>query len=179
MNDVPLSLLEYVSLQFGAGASPEAIRGALTAHNWSPEAIDHALSMVHAGILAQTAAISQGGPVANDAAHATLHAAHINPQLLRSMQEPLLAWIFRVGFASIFLINCVNAWVRPADFQGLLNSFPLPLIRDHTSLFIKFAGLNDLILGSLILSGKFKRYIWAWAGVWLAIVSLVKLVHIL
>lgn len=85
---------------------------------------------------------------------------------------------FRIGFASIFLVNSVAAWMRPDDFYPLLSSFPAAQAVGRIDLLVLAASFNDLILGGLILSGIAKKYVFAWAGLWLTMVSTIKLVSL-
>jgi hypothetical protein len=90
----------------------------------------------------------------------------------------IISILFQLGFASIFLVNGIIALGKPADFEGLLNAFPLAVQFGHIDWMITFAGINDLALGSLILLGKARKLMWVWAGLWLAMVSIIKLIYL-
>lgn len=85
---------------------------------------------------------------------------------------------FRMGFASIFLINSINAWLQPNDFIKLIENNPIIGLVGHIDLMVALIAVNDLILGILILSGRLKKLVYAWSGVWLLIVAAVKLMFL-
>ncbi len=168
MTSLPLNLLDYVGSQLKAGASPEQIRHNLSAHHWEAGDIDAALGVML--VVAQTApGVAQAKPPRTSGEQ--LAVSHIQP----SRKDIALSWIFRAGFAGIFLVNGATAWLQPAGFQELLGTFPLAQAIGHIELMVVFAGINDIVLAGLILSGKHKEIIWAWAGSWLALVSFIKL----
>lgn len=92
--------------------------------------------------------------------------------------ESPMAKIFRVGFAGIFLANGIIAALRPEDFMTLITGFPVTHAIGHADILVKLVALNDLLLATLILSGRAKKFVWAWAGAYLAAVSFVKLLSL-
>ena len=94
--------------------------------------------------------------------------------------EALLNLTFRLGFAGVFLINSLTAWIEPAAFSALLNREPTALLTRAVGLepLLALIAVNDLVLGGLILTGRCKTYVLAWAGVWLLAVTVVKMVSL-
>ena len=90
----------------------------------------------------------------------------------------LFGWIFTAGFSSIFLINSLNAALKPNDFIRLIAANPLSRAVGHYGIMTKLILVNDLIIGVLILTGWKKKYVWAWAGIWLLIVAGIKALYI-
>ncbi len=88
--------------------------------------------------------------------------------------DNILELLFRFGFAAVFLINTWAAIVQPSSFLKLIeNNFAAQLV-GHYSFQLRIIALNDFILGLLILSGFKKKYVYAWAGLWLMIVTFFK-----
>ena len=85
-----------------------------------------------------------------------------------------------VGLAGVFLVNALVAALQPADFTGLVDRSLLgrwiPAITGHWTAWA--IGLNDLSIGlSLIAASRSRRaraLILAWAGVWLFVVTVIK-----
>ena len=92
--------------------------------------------------------------------------------------DTFLQLIFRVGFASIFLINAVVAALRPEDFLGMLENNIIASRLGYHDLMIKFTMINDLLLGVFLLLGKYKRLVYPWAGAWLITVAGLKLMNL-
>lgn len=86
--------------------------------------------------------------------------------------------LFRLGFASIFLVNSLYAALRPSDFTELLYANPLTNSLGYTDTMVKAAMVNDLLLGVLILCGWRKKLVFAWAGVWLLMVTGIKTLNL-
>lgn len=95
-----------------------------------------------------------------------------------SFLEQLSHWLFRFGFASIFLVNAAYASLYPDDFTKLLSENAIAGPIGHASLLINIAMFNDLFLGIMILGGWRKTLVYAWAGAWLLIVAGLKLMNL-
>lgn len=87
-------------------------------------------------------------------------------------------WFFRLGFASIFLVNAVYAAIEPESFTDLLDANQIARLIGHAGLMVKFAMVNDLLLSILIVGGWRKRMVYAWAGAWLLMVAGLKLMNL-
>lgn len=98
----------------------------------------------------------------------------VRPGFLNALSGQL----FRLGFASIFLINSVYAALEPASFTQLLYDNPITNAIGFENAMVKIAMFNDLLLGMLILVGWRKKFTYAWAGVWLLIVAGIKLMNL-
>jgi hypothetical protein len=85
---------------------------------------------------------------------------------------------FVAGFASIFLINSLSATLQQGDLINLLAANPLSRSIGHYGVATQLIMVNNLLLGMLILSGWKKKYVWAWAGVWLLLVAIVEAFYI-
>ena len=89
--------------------------------------------------------------------------------------EPALLWLFRIGFASVFLINSIVALVDPSGFVKLMqNSLMGHFIHDFTP-WVRLIAANDAVLGLLILSGRYSSYVLAWSGLWFLTITVLKL----
>lgn len=95
-----------------------------------------------------------------------------------SVTEVLSHWLFRLGFASIFLVNATYAFINPDDFTKLLAENAIAKHIGHADLLVKCASVNDLLIGILILGGWRKKLTYAWAGAWLLIVASLKLMNL-
>ena len=93
--------------------------------------------------------------------------------------DRLLELAFRAGFASIFLINAVNAVVDPDSFKKLLAANILVPQALPLDALVQVAAVNDLLLGIFLLTQWKRKWVYAWAGVWLLIVASVKAGHFL
>jgi len=101
----------------------------------------------------------------------------LGAQLLggRWLEGALLA-----GMAGVFLVNAVVAALQPSDFTGLVGRslfgrwFPA-VAGDWTAWAI---GINDGLLGLCLVAAVWSRrnraLVLAWAGVWLLVVTLIK-----
>lgn len=86
---------------------------------------------------------------------------------------------FRVGFASIFLINAIVAWVSPQDFAKLVADTPFIGAQLAAIPGVVVAiGANDFVLGLLVLGGRWRRVVYVWASLWFLAITLVKVFHL-
>ncbi len=91
------------------------------------------------------------------------------------------------GLAGVFLVNALVAVLQPADFTGLVDRSLfgrwLPLFSGGWTAWA--IGINDGVLGLCLLaaiwSHRMRASILAWAGVWLLVVTLIKVssLHVL
>jgi uncharacterized membrane protein YphA (DoxX/SURF4 family) len=93
--------------------------------------------------------------------------------------SPLLTLIFRIGFASVFLINAIIAVVDPGGFVKLMQGSLLGGFITDFSPFVWLIGLNDFVIGLLVLSGRWRTWVLAWSGMWLLAVTLIKFSNLL
>lgn len=81
---------------------------------------------------------------------------------------------FRIGMGLVFIINSVTAIMQPSSFRKLIESNFLAHAIGHTQIMLYIIAVNDALLGMLIVSGIKRKYIYAWAGLWLFIVTFIK-----
>ncbi len=81
-----------------------------------------------------------------------------------------LDFLFRLGLSSFFLINSLTAWFSPAEFIDLLQVNSFTSIVVSPQLLVYFIGINDALLFLLILSGRWRKEIAIWAGLWIIVV---------
>lgn len=93
--------------------------------------------------------------------------------------DSLFDWVFRIGFATIFLSNTWTALVDPQGFVKLMEGNFLARMVGHFEVQVYIIAINDFLLGLLILSGFKRRLVYAWAGAWLIIVTFFKATSLL
>lgn len=165
------TLIQYVERQLRKAVDPQQVRQVLKAKGWTPQDIDIALSK--AGGAGETKRKEQLEPSAKPAPERyAASARQINLDFY-------VLWLLRLGLSSIFLVNSLTAWLDPSGFKKLLEaSFLTHWMANHTTL-IHLIMLNDLMVGVLILLGRWPLWVFAWAGGWLLAAALVKLTALL
>lgn len=93
--------------------------------------------------------------------------------------EQLGSWLFRLGFASIFLVNSAYAAFQPADFTDLLNANLIGKLIGHSDFLVKIVIVNDLLIGAFVVMHKYKKVVYIWAGIWLLIVAGLKMMNLI
>ena len=176
--EIPPAVLTYINTERAKGCSDTDIRAEFHTTGWPSELID--VAFVRSGL----SPLSTAKPGLAGPAQKAGRARHAAPELLTTMLQKVLtdnflSAVFRGGFASIFLINGIIAWIHPQDFIQLLSSFPIAAMLGFIPQMIAFTGLHDIVLGVLILIGVWRRYVLAWAGLWLSLVTLIKLVSLI
>jgi hypothetical protein len=85
--------------------------------------------------------------------------------------------IFRFGFAGVFLINALVAWLQPQDFLGLLQKSPVVNWLPGLGWLIPVIAVNDLLIAVVILAApkRYRPYVYAWVGIWFLAITLIKL----
>lgn len=78
-------------------------------------------------------------------------------------------YLIRFGLGVIFIANALTAIFAPNEFIELIkNSFVSTLLPMRPEIFVwAVIGLNDLIVGLLLISGFATRRVALWAIVWL------------
>lgn len=84
-------------------------------------------------------------------------------------------FLIRLGLGIIFIANALMAFFAPAEFIELIeNSFVASIIPISPEAFVPIViGLNDSVVGLLLISGFATRRVAAWATVWLIVVMVV------
>jgi hypothetical protein len=96
-------------------------------------------------------------------------------------QPPVMAptgLMFRLGLGALFLINALVAMMRPEDFAGLLEkSGVMGAVSSFGGLrsITLLIALNDAALGTLLISGKCRRFTNLAVGVYLLAITATKL----
>ncbi|MGH2810931.1 MAG: hypothetical protein ACRDIA_08630, partial [Actinomycetota bacterium] len=99
----------------------------------------------------------------------------------RSRRNSACMGLGLAGTAGVFLVNSVVAFIDPGPFVDLVRNSPLGAIVDFMdSGVLGFViGTNDLLLGAALLVAvpklRLRPVAFAWAGLWLLAVSLLKL----
>lgn len=179
---VPPELREYIKEERAKGVDEQAITETLHSNGWEEESIAAAFAELDAPAETATEPTLQTTQTGEAEPETKRRAKRLFTMKLGAEDNvrgnDILSILFQLGFASIFLVNGIIALGKPSDFQGLLQAFPLAVQLGHIDWMITFAGINDLMLGSLILLGKAREFVWVWAGLWLAMVSIIKLIYL-
>lgn len=85
----------------------------------------------------------------------------IRPKL--SLRPELL---LRIGLGLLFLTNAVTAWFNPDEFREILSTSFLGMLFGPTDWLIPVIGINDTVLGLLIMSGWWRTITAIWASLW-------------
>jgi hypothetical protein len=93
--------------------------------------------------------------------------------------EPTLHWLTRLGLACIFLSNSFGAFYDTSSYMDLMRTSFMGRFISDLRPWVEFIKYNDLLVGLLILSGFQQKYVWAWAGLWLIVASLIRFSAIL
>lgn len=160
-------LLTYISQQLEHGVSAAELTRTLSTAGWAEADLAEAFHTVQGNTV----------PSASAAGSGTVASKHLADVF--SDTAVLSSWFFRVGFAGIFLANALVAWFTPGDFLMLIQDNVLVQLTGYPHVYIMVAGVNDLLLALLILSGRWPRVVYVWASFWLMVVTLVKLLHLL
>lgn len=76
--------------------------------------------------------------------------------------------IIRIGLGLVFIANSYIAFVSPDEFNKLISeSFLMGLLPVSLDLFVKFIGISDGIVATLLLIGKLQKYVAVYASLWL------------
>jgi hypothetical protein len=103
---------------------------------------------------------------------------HRYPRFLRRKETTAWAlFLFRCGFAGVFLINALVAWLQPQDFLNLMNKSLVLSWLGELRWLIPLIAVNDLLLGLMILfvPKRYRPFIYAWAGLWFLAITVIKL----
>ncbi len=84
-------------------------------------------------------------------------------------------FLIRFGLGIIFIANALVAFFVPAEFTKIIkNSFVANFLPINPGTFIRIIiGLNDFIVGLLLISGFATRRVAVWATVWVVGVMIV------
>lgn len=104
--------------------------------------------------------------------------------ILPRVSTPLLDTVFLVGLAGVFIVNAVIALLEPQGFVELVASGPMGGLATGPAEPLIGPGIavNDFSIGLALLATQ--RYrglragVLAWAGLWLMVVTVMKLAAI-
>jgi hypothetical protein len=89
---------------------------------------------------------------------------------------------FLCGLAGVFLVNAVVALVQPSDFAGLVDKTVVARLLGYSSpgwvgvaVFVNDLSTGLGVLASIWAPRSIRLAVMAWAGVWLLVVTLVKI----
>ncbi|MGL4609738.1 MAG: hypothetical protein ACRCYY_08655 [Trueperaceae bacterium] len=93
-----------------------------------------------------------------------------------SWQKRLALRLFRFGFAGVFFINALVAWIQPSDFLILMQRSLATNWLGDLEWMIPVIAVNDLLLGLAILAApkRTRSYVYAWTGLWFLAITIVK-----
>ena len=94
------------------------------------------------------------------------------------MVAPATGLMFRLGLGALFLMNALVAILRPEDFAGLLDKSgvmnAMSRLGGLRSITLAIA-FNDALLGGLLISSKCRRFTNVSVGIYLLVVTAIKL----
>lgn len=101
-------------------------------------------------------------------------------RVLTTYEEQQTRWpmyLFRIGFAGVFLINALVAVLQPRDFLALLQNSLATNWFPWLETLIPLIALNDLAIAVVILfaPSRYRPYVYAWTGLWFLAITVVKL----
>lgn len=155
-------LLDDVRRYAKGGLSQREITHRLERKGFSPEAIGNAWQQVRSSLHLRTTAERYADKTDADKTDTAKKWA------LR---------LFRFGFAGVFLINALVAWLQPQDFLGLMQKSLAVNWLGSLEWLIPIIAINDLALGIIILVApkNSRPYVYAWTGLWFLAITVVKL----
>lgn len=150
-----IELVNYIHTQLAANKSREEIFQILAAKGWAFNDMEAAFRLASLNLASPNKLSSH-----------------------RFWSEITSNLLFRIGFASIFIINAFVAWFEPSDFTKLMESNVVFSLIGHTEILVTLVGFNDFILGLLLLF-KPSKYVFLWAAAWLFGVTCLKTLNLI
>ncbi len=77
------------------------------------------------------------------------------------------------------MIFLSRAHLDPGGFIKLMQDSLMQIFIQDFAPLVWLIAANDLVLGLLILSGRWQNYVLAWSGLWLLAVTLIKISSLL
>jgi hypothetical protein len=91
----------------------------------------------------------------------------------------LLQLVFLLGLGGVFVANAAVAIVEPAGFTELVAASPVGALMGDGAWIAPVIAVNDAVIGTTVIAAHrvqaLRAPVLAWAGVWLLIVTLMKL----
>ncbi len=99
--------------------------------------------------------------------------------MLRLVRPAWLELVFLLGLGSVFLVNAAVAVVEPAGFRELVTSSPMGGLVGDGGWIAPVIAANDFFIGTAVIAAHrvqaVRAPVLAWAGVWLLIVTVMKI----
>ena len=96
----------------------------------------------------------------------------------RRLSPALLQLVFLLGLGGVFVANAAVAIVEPAGFTALVAASPIGGLIGHGAWIAPVIAVNDAVIGTTVIAAHrvqaLRAPVLAWAGVWLLIVTLMK-----
>ena len=92
-----------------------------------------------------------------------------------SNRPDLLHWLLRLGLAGIFFSNSLGAFYDTSSYMDLMRTSFMGRVISDLRPWVEFIKFNDLIVGLLVLSGLWPRYVLGYAGLWLIVATITRL----
>ena len=110
-------------------------------------------------------------------------AAEVEPDSARrSARAATMQLVFLLGLGGVFLANAAVAVVEPAGFKDLVAASPIGGLIGSGGWVPAVIAVNDFLIGSAVIASHrllgLRAPVLAWAGVWLLIVTMLKVVTI-
>ena len=97
----------------------------------------------------------------------------------RGLNPALLELVFLIGLGSVFLVNSAAAVVEPAGFIELVAASPMGVIVGEGAWIAPVIAVNDFLIGTAVIAAyrlrALRAPVLAWAGMWLLMVTVLKL----
>ncbi len=97
----------------------------------------------------------------------------------RGLGAALLELVFLVGLGGVFLVNSMVAVVEPAGFVELVAASPMGVIVGEGAWIAPVIAVNDFLIGTAVIATyrlrALRAPVLAWAGMWLLLVTVLKL----
>jgi hypothetical protein len=94
----------------------------------------------------------------------------------------LLEIVFLLGLGGVFLANALVAIVEPEGFRELVAASPVGGLIGDAAWVAPVIAANDLLTGTAVIAAhrvpRARSGVLAWAGVWLLVVTVMKLTTI-
>ena len=94
----------------------------------------------------------------------------------------VLEVVFLLGLGGVFLANAVVAVVEPEGFRQLVAASPLGVLVGDAGWVVPLIAVNDALTGTAVIAAhrvaRMRSAVLAWAGVWLLVVTVMKLTTI-
>ncbi len=121
-----------------------------------------------------------------DASDASPSADHVGRTLAtpdapapRGLRAALLELVFLIGLGGVFLVNSMVAVVEPAGFVELVAASPMGVIVGEGAWIAPVIAVNDFLIGTAVIATyrlrALRAPVLAWAGMWLLLVTVLKL----